>query len=421
MNHLTEEQLILHYYGEEGRRPRRRAAPGRLPGMPRDLQLAAARVERGRFAARAGARPGIWRRSLAPHRASRFLRAGAGCPSFEWRWAAAGRGMAGLLIAAFLAGASLSAGRPPAASDQLTAAADPQAGERVLLVAVGDYLERSQMVLIELANADPKGKLDISNEQERAADLVSESRLYRQTAEHTGDTAVAGVLDELDRVLLDIARGPSEVSPAELETCASGSRPKAFCSRFGCWDRKSALKRKDAPPATKRPACAVKEGKTTMNYSRRFTIACRSACDRVALAAQDAAPPAPPAAAPGRRLPRPLQRPQRRRERPRRCHRTPPMPAAAPAPMQLLPGAAGSARKIRHGPGSGPRDAEQARELAREQAREISEEAREQAREMASKAAKTCASTCARPSSDNWATSISISTLAAAGPGGGVG
>jgi len=41
------------------------------------------------------------------------------------------------------------------------------------------------MILVELANANPKGPLDISSEQERAADLVSESRLYRQTADHT--------------------------------------------------------------------------------------------------------------------------------------------------------------------------------------------------------------------------------------------
>jgi hypothetical protein len=86
------------------------------------------------------------------------------------------------------------------------------------MVAVGDYLERSQMVLVELANANPKGTLDISSERERAADLVSESRLYRQTADHTGDTAVASVLDDLDRVLMEISHAPSQISPEELET-----------------------------------------------------------------------------------------------------------------------------------------------------------------------------------------------------------
>jgi hypothetical protein len=94
---------------------------------------------------------------------------------------------------------------------------DPAAGEKILMVAVGDYLDRSQMVLIELANANPETPLDISAEQERAGDLVSESRLYRQTAAHTGDTAVTNVLDEVDRVLMDIARGPSELSPGDLE------------------------------------------------------------------------------------------------------------------------------------------------------------------------------------------------------------
>jgi hypothetical protein len=97
------------------------------------------------------------------------------------------------------------------------AAADSQAGERVLLVAVGDYLERSQMVLIELSNASPKGSRDISAEQERAGDLVTETRLYRQTAARTGDTRITGVLDELERVLVDITHAPSNMTPSQLE------------------------------------------------------------------------------------------------------------------------------------------------------------------------------------------------------------
>jgi hypothetical protein len=73
------------------------------------------------------------------------------------------------------------------------------------------------MVLIELANANPRRPLDITDQQERAADLVSESRLYKQTAVHTGDTNVAGVLDDLDRVLLEIAHAPSRLSPEQVE------------------------------------------------------------------------------------------------------------------------------------------------------------------------------------------------------------
>ena len=82
---------------------------------------------------------------------------------------------------------------------------------------MGDHLERSQMVLTELANTSSSGPLDISFEQARAADLLGENRLYRQTALGAGDALLAGVLDELERVLLEIAHAPSQISPAELD------------------------------------------------------------------------------------------------------------------------------------------------------------------------------------------------------------
>lgn len=93
--------------------------------------------------------------------------------------------------------------------------------ERVLVVAVGDHLERSQMVLVELTNAEPKkGQklINIAAEQKRAENLVEENRLYRQTALHEGDTAMASTLEELERVLLDIANSPDKVTPAQFES-----------------------------------------------------------------------------------------------------------------------------------------------------------------------------------------------------------
>jgi hypothetical protein len=215
MNHLSEEQLILHYYGEEGETL---AAEQHLDECEdcRALYGSLQRVlnvvdslplpHRG---AEYGAQ--VWNRleSRLPVR-RRFWT----LPS-PWRWTVAGTAVAGLLVAAFLAGRFYPP--QPVKRPVLMAAADPQAGERILLVAVGDYLERSQMVLVELANANPKVPMDISSEQERAADLVSESRLYRQTADHTGNRAVASVLDDLDRVLLEISHAPSRISPEELD------------------------------------------------------------------------------------------------------------------------------------------------------------------------------------------------------------
>jgi len=90
--------------------------------------------------------------------------------------------------------------------------------ERILVVALGEHLERSQSVLIELANAPANSPLDVTNEQARANDLVVANRLYRQTASQSGDRAVASVLEELERLLLDVAHGPAELSPEDLAT-----------------------------------------------------------------------------------------------------------------------------------------------------------------------------------------------------------
>lgn len=213
MNHLSEEELILHYYGEEGdalgaeqHLDECEACRGLYGSLQRVLNVVDA-LPVPECGPQYGAR--VWQRleRELPVRRRWSL------PVFAWRWAAAGTAFAGLVVAAFLAGRYQQAHKQPTAS----AAADSQAHERILLVAVGDYLERSQTVLIELSNAHAKGPLDISAEQERAGDLVNESRLYRQTAAHTGDTAVADVLDDLDRVLLDITHAPSRISPGELE------------------------------------------------------------------------------------------------------------------------------------------------------------------------------------------------------------
>jgi len=64
---------------------------------------------------------------------------------------------------------------------------------------------------------------------------VSESRLYRQTAAHTGDAAVASVLDELDRVLLDISHVPSELPAEELEKLRNRLAAEGILFKIRVW------------------------------------------------------------------------------------------------------------------------------------------------------------------------------------------
>jgi len=86
---------------------------------------------------------------------------------------------------------------------------------------VGEHLGRSEMMLVELSNAEPGAskpkQINISSEQRRAEDLLEENRLYRQTALEAGDAGLASVLDELERVLLDVAHSPDKVTPAQFE------------------------------------------------------------------------------------------------------------------------------------------------------------------------------------------------------------
>jgi hypothetical protein len=124
---------------------------------------------------------------------------------------------AALLIVAFFAGRFTS---PKKTGDEVVDASKVR--ERVLVVAVGEHLGKSEMILMELSNAQPaeggKKLINIATEQKRAEELVEENRLYRQTALNGGDNAVASTLNELERVLLDVANSPAEVTPAQFES-----------------------------------------------------------------------------------------------------------------------------------------------------------------------------------------------------------
>ncbi len=212
MNHLNDEQLTLYYYGEEPQTPEIEEHLGACEAcrrMYQNLQRVLNSVDSYPVPERdAGFEDRIW--NSLEHRLVRGR-------SFASRWlgwkaltAVASLATALLVLGAFLAGRNWQKQSPVG-----TPVADAsQVRERVLLVAVGDHLERSQMVLIELANA--RGH-DISYEQQAAEDLLESNRLYRQTAATAGDVATASLLEDLERVLLEIAHTPSTVSAQQLE------------------------------------------------------------------------------------------------------------------------------------------------------------------------------------------------------------
>jgi predicted anti-sigma-YlaC factor YlaD len=211
MNHLSEEQIVLHYYGDaEGEDEVR-------------LHLAACSECRSEFdrvnrllesiePTEVPEPPAVFEektwlnlRDRLPEKRGGFRRWFSAPP----KWALAGV-MALLLAAAFLAGHYWPRHDATVAKDQ----PNPQ---RVVLVAVGGHLERSQMLLVEIMNADDKAPLDLSTEQQQVRDLLDDNHLYRLTAQRSGDPQIARLLDDLGRVLAEIANGPADLSPDDLQ------------------------------------------------------------------------------------------------------------------------------------------------------------------------------------------------------------
>ncbi|MDP9193237.1 MAG: hypothetical protein M3P06_16185 [Acidobacteriota bacterium] len=102
-----------------------------------------------------------------------------------------------------------------------TAASTQQQRDRILLVVVGDHLDDSERMLLELTNLTAKedagaSDIDITTEQQRAQELLLSNRLYRRTALDRGEDRVATLLEELEPMLMQIARGPAQLTPDEL-------------------------------------------------------------------------------------------------------------------------------------------------------------------------------------------------------------
>jgi len=227
--HLSEKDLILYHYGEAGGPSRAVVAEHMSVCQPcralyRNLQAVLAAADVAEVPARSEAyEAGVWQR-LAPRLATaspegvwqrfvEYFRKRVWTPQI-WAPIGAVAAVAVLVVSAFLAG-RFWPGRPQPQNPVQTVSA--QGRDRVLLVAVGDHLERSQMVLVELVNTNPQRTVDISAERERATDLVAANRLYRLTAERSGEAGVADVLDELERTLIEIANSPSKLSSPEFE------------------------------------------------------------------------------------------------------------------------------------------------------------------------------------------------------------
>lgn len=215
MTHLSEEQIVLHYYGDADSAEDIRRHLDECPACRGEFE----RVElllRGIEPTAVPEPPASLEDKLWLNLRDRLPLKRAGL--FGWL-ASPGKvawigSMAVLVVAAFLAGRFW----PHPGG---TPGAPPEVGkvnsQRIVLVAVGDHLERSQMLLVEIMHNDDQGPIDFSAEQQTARDLLDDNHLYRVSAQQVGDPQVAHVLDDLGRVLAEVANGPAEITPQDLQ------------------------------------------------------------------------------------------------------------------------------------------------------------------------------------------------------------
>ncbi len=212
--HLSEDELILHYYGETGRADQARVdshleSCAECQSAKEKLQSVMALVDSAApVEAPLGFERTAWAR-LEPVVFGKSAREGGWFP----QWALAG-GMAALMIAAFVAG-RFSGGDTAVTAPDPAVVASVEPG-RVLQAAVDDHLDLTQMMLVELANADIDGADILAGEQARAVDLVAANRVIRASALQSGDAQIVDILEDLERVLLEVANAPANATSNDL-------------------------------------------------------------------------------------------------------------------------------------------------------------------------------------------------------------
>lgn len=222
MQHLTEEQLIAHYYheGDAVAADEHLALCGECRAQAATLRSVLALIDQLPIPERSNAYgEEVWTRLRwklgSERRRSRRV----------WGTISA---VAAAIAIAFVGGilwharteqrqqpqTIVTQSSPSAAAAAQTASnASAVSRDRLLLVVVSDHLDSSERMLLELSNADASHPLDVTSESRRAGELVASNRIYRQTATRRGEMRIASLLSDLEPVLLELSHAGSTLSP----------------------------------------------------------------------------------------------------------------------------------------------------------------------------------------------------------------
>lgn len=93
--------------------------------------------------------------------------------------------------------------------------------ERVVLVLLGDHLDRSERLLVELKHVNDDNTEMIPPLRDEARNLLPANHICRKNAEQSGDPALEGALSHLDILLDQLANQPGGLNAAAIERLQS--------------------------------------------------------------------------------------------------------------------------------------------------------------------------------------------------------
>jgi hypothetical protein len=223
MSHLTEEQLVEHYFSEGASRivtETHLRICSRCEQMYEEISNTLAVRAPEPPAREPGYGKQVWQSIEAPIRPYSEV---SKLPYFSWpRLVFAGACLLAL-AAAFIGGSLWQTWRTNLSNvAETSGAANPaETKERVVLFILDDHLDRSERLLVELSHAggERSGQDDsfqADSLQAEARQLLPDTRLYRQALSGGSDPMMTAALDHLERVLLEVANSPDRLNSDDI-------------------------------------------------------------------------------------------------------------------------------------------------------------------------------------------------------------
>jgi len=93
----------------------------------------------------------------------------------------------------------------------------PKPKQPIVLVVLGDHLDRSERLLVELKHVDAENEAMMPPLRDEARSLLEANHVCRKKAEESGDTELKSALDRLDHLLTEMANQPGGLDAAAIE------------------------------------------------------------------------------------------------------------------------------------------------------------------------------------------------------------